>query len=82
MFRRMAVRAGPQRTTRQAAVPQHYHYRRGSLLRFEAGVDLTAEWHPQRAVLTSPAPRFSAYLGWCPFLIGRQIFCAGLATVR
>jgi hypothetical protein len=77
MFHRMAVRAGPQRTTRQAAVSQHYHYRRGSLLRFEAGVDLTAQWHPQRAVLTNPAPRFSAHLGWCPFFIGRKFAAQG-----
>jgi hypothetical protein len=31
---------------------------------------LTADWHPQRAGLTNPAPRFSALLGCCTFFAG------------
>jgi hypothetical protein len=78
MFHRMAVRASiRKRTTRQAAVPEHYHYRRGSFSAFDAGDDLTAEWHPQRAVLTNPAPRFSASLGWCTFFAGCKFSAQG-----
>jgi hypothetical protein len=47
-------------------VPWHYCYRRGSLLRADAGVDWTADWHPQRAVFTNTALRFSAVIGCCP----------------